>query len=202
MKRIILSMICVCFASMTLQAQNAGNARKVLDKTAAIISNKGGASANFKLTSQKNSTNGKITIKGNKFHATTPDGIVWYNGKTQWTYMKANEEVNVNTPTEAQQAQMNPYQFINLYKKGYALGMKTISGNYQVHLTATDKKRSIQELYITINSKTYLPSQVKMLQNGKWTTITISNFKTLNVSDAVFTFNSKDFPEAEVIDLR
>ena len=55
---------------------------------------------------------------------------------------------------------------------------------------------------ITVNSKTYLPSVVKMLQGGKWTTVVISNFKAMNLSDAKFTFNSKDYPQAEVIDLR
>ena len=31
--------------------------------------------------------------------------------------MKKNQEVNISTPTEAQQQSMNPYKFINIYKK-------------------------------------------------------------------------------------
>ena len=72
---------------------------------------------------------------------------------------------------------------------------------YQIHMVAQDKKRSIQELYITIG-KNYIPSQVKMRQGTNWTTINITNFKAKNQSDAVFTFNAKEFPKAEVIDLR
>ncbi len=30
-----------------------------------------------------------------------PQAIVWYNGKTQWTYMKKTNEVNVSNPTQA-----------------------------------------------------------------------------------------------------
>jgi hypothetical protein len=41
-----------------------------------------------------------------------------------------------------------------------------------------------------------------MLQGKKWTTFDISNLKALNINDATFQFNSKDFPSAEVIDLR
>jgi hypothetical protein len=41
-----------------------------------------------------------------------------------------------------------------------------------------------------------------MLQKGKWIVINISNFKQTSVSDDVFTFNKKDFPKAEIIDLR
>lgn len=203
MTRIILSLIMAAAFTLNAGAQNAEKARKVLDKTAAIISHKGGASADFKMSGAKTGTvAGKISIKGSQFHATTPDASVWYNGKTQWAYMESTEEVNVSNPTEAQQAQMNPYKFITLYKSGYALSMKTLAGAYEVHLKATSAKRSIKEMYITINSKSYLPTTVKMMQNGKWTTIQISNFKAANLSDATFTFNPKNYPDAEIIDLR
>lgn len=196
-------MTIVALISMGVYAQNATKARQILDKTASIVNNKDGASASFKISGETTGTvSGTIAIKGNKFRATTPEASVWYNGKTQWTYMKDNEEVNVSNPTEAQQAKMNPYTFITLYKKGYTLEMTNVKGNYQIHLTAQNKSRAIQEMYITVNSKTYLPTTVKMKTKGKWTTVAISNFKAVKQSDASFTFNSKDFPEAEVIDLR
>lgn len=56
-------------------------------------------------------------------------------------------------------------------------------------------------MYITVD-KNYVPKQVKMRQGSTWTTISISNFKASRQSDATFSFNSKDFPTAEVIDLR
>ena len=79
--------------------------------------------------------------------------------------------------------------------------MEKKNGSFIVHLTATDK-RSIQEMYITINPKSYIPSQIRMRQQKGWTTITISGFKQSKLSDGMFRFNSKDFPNAEVIDLR
>lgn len=202
MKKIVL----ICFMSlfaMFTWAQTANEAKKVLDKTASVVGRKGGASASFKVSSTKyGNTSGTISIKGNKFHAKTPQAIVWFDGKTQWTYMNSTEEVNIISPNEAQQAAMNPYQFINLYKSGFDMSMKTVSGYYQVHLTAQNKKRSVQEMYININKKTYIPSQVKMRQGSSWTTIDISNFKASNQPNSLFTFNAKDFPKAEVIDLR
>ncbi len=199
----ILTILCAALFSMTVHGQNATKARQILDKTATVVNNKGGASARFTISGSKTgNTSGTISIKGNKFQATTPEASIWYNGKTQWTYMKDTEEVNVSTPTESQQAQMNPYKFITLYKSGYNLGMKQVSGQYEVHLTAKEAKKAIKEMYILIHPKTYLPSKVRMLHGGKWTTIVISNFKAANLSDSMFSFNSKDFPEAEVIDLR
>lgn len=183
-------------------AQNASQARKVLDKTAAIVGRKSGASASFKIASSKYNTSGTLAIKGNKFYANTPKATIWYNGKTQWSYMSSTNEVNVSTPSQAKQLSMNPYVFINLYRSGYGMGVKTVGNSYQVHLTATDGSRTIKELYITVNRKSYIPSQVKMKQDGAWTTINISNFTTKSISDGIFTFNSKDYPSAEVIDLR
>ena len=88
------------------------------------------------------------------------------------------------------------------YKTGYDATLTTTGSNHVVHLSAQNKNRTVQELYITINRTTHVPSLVKMRNGTNWTTINISNFKAKNQSDATFVFRSKDFPHAEVIDLR
>ena len=199
MKRMILAVF-MALASLGTFAQTA---QQVLDKTASIIGNKSGASANFQMSSPKyGSASGSLAIKGNKFNARTGQATVWYNGKTQWTYMKKTNEVNVSNPTQAQQMSMNPYTFINIYKTGYNSSMKTVGGNYEVHLTAQNKTRSVHELIITINKSTYVPSVIKMRQGGTWSTITVSNFKAKSIPNSTFVFNSKEFPKAEIVDLR
>lgn len=200
-KTILVSLLLL--TTICISAQNATEARKILDKTASVIGRKGGASASFKISNAKiGSTSGTIAIKGNKFHARTPQAIVWFNGKTQWSYMKSTDEVNISTPTEAQQMSMNPYKFINMYKQGYTLSMNKSGQNYNVHLVAQNKQRTVQEMYILVNAKTYTPSQVKMREGQTWTTITISSFQAKNQPDAIFAFKAKDFPTAEVVDLR
>jgi outer membrane lipoprotein-sorting protein len=176
-------------------------AKSVLDKTAAVVSNKSGVQANFKMTGGMGDVSGTIAVKGRKFHATTPVATMWFDGKTMWTYMKKNEEVNITTPNETQLQKINPYNFINLYKQGYDITMSKSDKTFIVHLTA-QKADKIKELFITIDKKSYHPTQVKMLQGKKWTTFDISNLKTQSIGDATFTFNTKDFPSAEVIDLR
>ena len=116
--------------------------------------------------------------------------------------MKQNEEVNVSTPTAAQLQQINPYTFINLYKKGYKLSLDKSGKSHEVHMKATNKQAKMQELYIVVDKKSYVPSQVRMMQGGKWTTINISQFKKASLADSQFRFNAKDYPHAEVIDLR
>ena len=175
----------------------------MLDKAAAAVSSKDGVTANFSMTSaQYGNTSGTISVKGRKFHASVPMATMWFDGKTQWTYMKKNNEVNVTNPTEAQLQAINPYNFINMYKKGFKYTMTSSASSHTVHLTATDQKQKIKEMFITVDKKNGTPTEVKLLQGTKWTTFTITNLKSSKLADAEFAFNSKDYPTAEVIDLR
>lgn len=198
MERIKITLMLLLMAAASL----AQTAKDVLDKTAATVANKQGAQAQFTLKSDQLSTSGTIAIKGKKFHATVPQAIIWFDGKTQWTYMKKNEEVNVANPSESELATINPYSFIYMYKQGYTYTMAKKGTNYEVHLKASDKKRGIQEMYITVNQKSYVPSQIRLKQQKGWTTIDIRDFKAKALSDGIFRFNAKDFPQAEIIDLR
>lgn len=177
----------------------AQTAREVLDKTAAALSNKGGVTANFSI---RNGVSGSIKIKGRKFQATTPQGIVWFDGKTQWTYVKQNNEVNVSNPTEAELQAINPYNFVYMYKKGYKAELKDVGKLYQVYLVATDKAKGIQELFVRVDKQTFTPQILSMRQGTQWTTITVSNVKKTNIADSAFTFPAKDYPQAEIVDLR
>lgn len=191
-----------CLFTLLPLAGYAQDAKTVLDKAAQTVSAKQGISAKFKISGPNFSpTDGTILVKGKKFQATTEVATIWFDGKTQWTYMKANDEVNVSNPSEAELQALNPYNFINLYKKGYDMNMSSAGSTHTVHLTAQGSQK-IQEMFITVDKKSFHPTQVKMLQGRRWTTFEISELKTTTLNDSMFTFNSKDFPSAEVIDLR
>lgn len=190
-----------CLMLLIALASYGQSAKQVLDKTAGIISNKSGVTASFNISSQQyGKTSGTISIKGRKFHADTKEAKVWFDGKTQWTYVKQNDEVNVNTPTAADLQAINPYNFIYMYKQGYTATMTKNGHNFVVTLKA--KGKSIQEMVITISQKSYVPSQIRMLQNKQWTTIHVNGFKQANLAESTFRFNPKQYPNAEIIDLR
>ena len=87
MKKIALISL-MMLITLCVSAQNAAQAVKILDKTASVVGRKGGASANFSVSGKSlGAASGTIAIKGNKFYAHTPKTTVWFNGKTQWTYM-------------------------------------------------------------------------------------------------------------------
>ena len=103
MKKILWT-AALCLSLIPAKAQQTPDARKILDETASLFTSKGGVKATFKADNftegnLQGSATGTMCIQGNKFQMTTPDMITWYNGETQWSYMKANDEVNVSVPT-------------------------------------------------------------------------------------------------------
>ena len=198
MKKIVLAMT-MLLATVASYGQTA---TQVLDKAAQKLTAKSGVKADFKATTPQGTISGTIAVKGNKFMATTQHTKVWFDGKTQWTYLTRNDEVNVSNPKDSELQSLNPYNFITMYKKGYKSTMRKDGGNYVIHLTAESKANKVQELFVTVDSKTSNPTQVKMLQGKNWTTFDVSNLKQESLPDSYFRFNAKDFPTVEVIDLR
>ena len=144
MKRKLIGLLILMLGLLPAGAQNKNDAKKVLDATAAAFKKQGGIEATFKAdqfdhSNLKGSVSGTMHIQGRQFQLTTPDMITWYNGETQWSYVKANEEVNVSVPTAEEQQNINPYAFLDIYKKGYNYSMKetTLRG----HLESTTQKQ-------------------------------------------------------------
>lgn len=197
-QKIILAL----FALFTL-GLSAQTAKSVLDKTAALCT-KGAVQAKFSAVGGKGSATGTLVAQGNKFTLQSNQATIWFDGKTEWSLVSGSNEVNVTEPTAREIAQMNPMNFVNLYKSGYKSTLKTVGQNYEVHLTATSKSKSIKEMFITIDKNSSKPKIIKMRTGAKdWTTITVTSFTPLGKkSDAFFKFNRKDHPKIQVVDLR
>lgn len=196
----------------SMQAQKQKEARRVLDATASAFEKGGGIQANFKAESfidgnLQGSTNGEMRVDGEKFCLSTDETITWFDGKTQWSYVKPNDEVNISTPTPEELQTMNPYAFLRIYKKGfnYTVSNGSLRGKptYEVILTAENKNQPIQEIRLDVEQKTYTPLCIRIRDNQTWTRIVIDNFKNRQkFGKDAFTFDSKAYPNAEVIDLQ
>lgn len=205
----ILFFTLFCF-SLTAFSQTA---RQVLDETAGKLKGSGGIEATFEATQFKGvqesgTATGRILVQGNKFKMTSNALTTWYDGRTQWTLMNGSDEVNVSTPTAAEQQQMNPYSFVNLYKKGYNLKLAptTYHGKaaHEVRLTAQNKGNGLQLLILVIDKSSLLPLSIRMKDSrGEWTRIRVGSIRTKrHWGDDTFKFDPKQHPGIEVIDLR
>ena len=209
MRKYILSFLLASLMPFTISAQSA---RSILDATAARLSAPGGIKAKFKAT-QFNGTaaegeaTGTLLLRGRSYQVTTNEMLTWYDGTTQWSMMRGGDEVNVTTPSEAEQAQMNPATLINIYKKGYKYTMNktTLRGHktYVIHLIAKSSKAYYSDIYVDVEQGTYTPLCFRAKHDGNWMRLSVLSFMSgLDLPDSDFTFPSKDFPNIEVIDLR
>lgn len=209
-----LTIIAMFFMALTSFAQKDPAAKKVLDATAAKLGSLKGIRSNFEIAQFNGANQSSDTMKGtillsnNKYKVEAPGAtITWFDGKTQWVYIPENEEVNVSEPSKEEQATMNPYAFIGLYKKGYNYSMTktTLRGTtvYEVRLTAESASADIQEARLDI-SLDYIPISVRVRQGKKtWTRIRVSGLQgKQKFTKDTFTFPSSQYPNAEVIDLR
>ena len=215
MRKYIFSVLIALLSLPVIAQQQQSQARVILDKTAEAFRKAGGVKADFTVKAVANglvegAENGTIQLKGEKFVLKTSDIITWFDGKTQWSYVTKNDEVNVSNPTQEELQQINPYTFLYMYQKGFSYKLGTVKvyqgkAVWEVILTANDKKQELESITLYVTKSTYEPVYIQLQQRGQKTRneITVTAYQTgLDYADHVFTFDRKAYPTAEVIDLR
>ena len=210
LSRILL--FCATLLLANAQVAQAQNGTAALDRVVEKIRRSGDLSAAFTLTVYNalnepvDKQSGTIKLSGDKFYWTTPAMTVWYNGQLQWAYVKASEEVNLTEPTPAEIASINPYTLITTYKQNFNVkALKAKNSQQRVaELTPKKKGTQIDRVVLTVNASNWMPQSFQIYYSDRThSTIALSRLVTgQNFSDATFVFNKKQYPKAEVIDLR
>ena len=215
MRKYIFSVLIALLSLPVIAQQQQSQAKVVLEKTAEAFKKAGGVRADFTLKAVNDGhlegrENGIIQLKGEKFMLKTSETTTWFDGKTQWSYMVRNDEVNVSNPTQEELQQINPYTFLYMYLKGFSYKLGTVKvyqgkAVWEVILTANDKKQELESITLYVTKSTYEPVYIQLQQRGQKTRneITVTAYQIgLDYADHVFTFDRKAYPTAEVIDLR
>ena len=215
MRKYIFSVLIALLSLPVIAQQQQSQAKSILDKTAEAFRKAGGVKADFTVKVITDGLiegveHGTIQLKGEKFVLKTTDIVTWFDGKTQWSYVAKNDEVNVSNPTQEELQQINPYTFLYMYQKGfsYKLGtVKTFQGKavWEVVLTANDKKQELESITLYVTKERYEPLYILLQQRAHPTrnAITVTGYQTgQKYADTLFTFDRKQYPSAEIIDLR
>jgi outer membrane lipoprotein-sorting protein len=198
---ILLSLV-VFFSASNIYAINAN---EVLTNASEKYQKDGSISAQFTLSGVGNSTDGTITISGDKFHLSTPLLSIWYNGRTQWTYSAETNEVNITEPTVEELQQVNPFAIINSFRMQFnATLLKSANSMYRIQLTPLKSvNTSISKAIVTLNASTLYPNEIALTIDNNIITIKTKNIKAIkNVPHKTFVFDEKKYPNAEIVDLR
>jgi len=130
------------------------------------------------------------------------------DGKTQWTYLKKDNEVQVNNVDNSGQG-LNPAQIFTIYEHGYKyiyngdtkIGDKVYQ---EIDLTPEDINKSFFKVRLWIDKvKKQIYRALIFDKNGNHYTYTVHGFvPNIQVPDNTFTFDPKAHRGVEVVDLR
>lgn len=211
MKKGLIFCVLIVF-SVTVSAQNA---REILDKAADIYNKAGGIKASFILDATDpnskvtHSYDGTALLKGNKFRIDIPDATTWFDGTTQWVYMKDTEEVNITSPDEDELQGISPAYLFNIYKSGFDLlykGEKKEGGKDMLIVEMIPQKKSsnMKKITVNIDKVTNMFSSIKIQdKSGVENVLRIVKFTSgVDLADSTFSFNKADYPGVHIEDLR
>jgi outer membrane lipoprotein-sorting protein len=141
----------------------------------------------------------KIILKGQELIS---------DGKNQWTYLKADKEVQLSEVDNSSDA-LNPAKLFTIYEKGFKsvyindtkLNGKTL---HNIDLTPLDGKRSFFKVRLQVDKLTkQIMNALIFDKNGNRYTYIIKTFiPNVKVPESTFTFDAKLYPGVELVDLR
>lgn len=215
MERMFLCFILIFSGLMSVNAQFDANSKKVLDKVSANYQSFKTLEADILLLvenpQQKTYTStGKLSLErmSGKFKIVLGGQEIISDGKTQWTVLKDQGEVQV-TDADRDDNSLNPATIFTFYKNGY---QGTYTGNSKagskiledITLVPVDTKQNVAKIKLRVDRATSLIYEAVIFdKSGSKFTYTIEK---LTVNKAIpyplFIFNKNNYPDLEIVDLR
>lgn len=193
----------IIFGIGTMAGQTAD---AVLKKVSAAISNAGGLSSGFAMSSGGTTLKGTLKSDGDRFSIETPSSSVWFDGKTMWTHNSRTNETTVTTPTATELAEANPLHLVKAYTGSFtaAFAKSQTKGSKTIVLTPKSKKLGYKSVHVTIPDGSSFPSQLVVIpSSGQKIVVRISSVKTRQkYAAAAFAYPSARYKGVEIVDLR
>lgn len=218
MKRIFQIMafgLIINVSAFSLQAQvNDTKAKAILDEVVSKSKTYESIKAEFtyRLENKSNkvtdSYNGTVLIKGDRYKLNIAGQTVIFNKKTTWTYIKSANEVQINSMEDNEDAVTPNRIFNGSYLKDFKPKLISESAKdgktIQVIDLTPNKGKSFFKVRIEIDkSLKTIVSFAVYDKNGSIYSYKINKFiPNAKLADTEFVFNAKDYPGAEINDMR
>jgi outer membrane lipoprotein-sorting protein len=149
-----------------------------------------------------------VKSKLNKYKVILKGQELISDGKSQWTYLKADKEVQVSEVDNSADA-LNPAKLFTIYEKGFKsvyTNDTKVNGKmvHNIDLSPTDTKRSFFKVKLQIDKlNKQIVNAIIFDKNGNRYTYSIKTFTpNIKVPESTFAFDAKLYPGVEVVDLR
>ena len=212
-KLITVSVVVLCFASLTATAQNDPKAKAVLDAVSKKVNGLKSMKANFAIHitggKVKDSKKGNVSLKGEKYHVLLGGQEIICDTKTVWTYNKEAKEVQVTNYNPSEQS-ISPAKLLSgSYEKEYRYNYKGEKKDGAkncdvVELLPKESSSKVSRIELLVDKAVSMVVSGNIWEkNGNKIQYTISNFTpNAPVPDSYFTWVAKDHLGVEVVDLR
>ena len=216
MRRIILCAFILVSYSSALMAQADSKAKSILAgvskkyRSYDIIKTEFTYTLDNPQAKVKESQSGTLYVrsKTNKYKVILKAQELISDGKNQWTYLIADKEVQLNEVDNSDDA-LNPAKIFTIYEKGfkhlYTGETKSNGRVYQnIDLTPLDSERSFFKVRLKIDKlNRQIVNAIIFDRNGNRYTYLIKTFNSkIKVPESIFAFDTKKYPDVEVVDLR
>jgi outer membrane lipoprotein-sorting protein len=219
MKTLLFGLFLFCGYSLYAQNNKLGtndpDAKMILDNVSAKFKTYKTVTANFSLSVSdatgkvQGTKKGVVYMKGSKYRVSISGQEIFSDGDNIWTYDKSANEVQITQFDPTSNTITPQKMFTNFYDKDflYKLNGETKSGGkkiQEIELTPVDKTKTFFKVLVEIdkNSKNIVSTKV-FEKNGNRYVYVINNMKTNSpIQDSQFAFDSKNYPNVEVVDLR
>lgn len=216
MKKIIVVLLVALGFTVALQAQTDAKAKSILTQVSKKYRAYDVVKTEFVFTLDnqqakiKETQQGTLYVKANanKYKVVMTDQELISDGKSQWTYLKEDKEVQVTEVDNSSDA-INPAKIFTLYEQGFKYlytGESKIGGKvYQmIDLSPIDTKRPYFKIRLSIdkNAKQIANAVIFEKSGNKYTYAIKSFVPNVKIAESTFSFDAKKYPGVEVVDLR
>ncbi len=196
--------------------QQDSDARIILERVAEKTKSYKSIQADFELVIEDRKENiqtfsgGQILLKGNKYKVESMGSIVYFDGKTIWTYTEEFDEVIINEPDSLDDNFIsNPAKIFYWYNRDfkYRYVGETLVNDRKMHeidLYPRNLDQPYSRFKIFIDVDKDILSTIKVSgKDGIDYLISVKNYITNNeLDDSIFTFDESKHKKVEIIDLR
>jgi outer membrane lipoprotein-sorting protein len=216
MKKLLIGALIIVGSGVTAFAQSEVKAKEILAEVSKKYRTYDVIKTEFSYTLEnpqakiKETQSGTLFVRSkvNKYKVILKGQELISDGKNQWTYLKADKEVQLSEVDNSSDA-LNPAKIFTIYEKGFKsvytndtkLNGKTLQN---IDLTPLDAKRSFFKVRLQIEKLSkQITNAVIFDKNGNKYTYTIKTFMpNVKVPESIFAFDSKLYPGVELVDLR
>lgn len=216
MKKIVLAFIAIGMLGFAAQAQTDPKAKEILAAVSKKYRSYDVVKTDFTFTLNnaqakvKETQQGTLYVKANanKYKVAMTNQDLISDGKSQWTYLKNDKEVQISNVDNSGDA-INPAKIFTIYEKGFKYiytGESKVGGKvYQmIDLSPIDVKKNVFKIRLSIDKASKQITNVVIFEkNGNTYTYNVKTFSpNVKVPETTFAFDAKKYPGVEVVDLR